>query len=128
MASPISTRVGQVFIPVRDMASSVRWYADLLGFEPEPGRLGHEDTIYDLPTHGEPRLCLDANRPDFVASGPARFFLWTDDLASTVDHLGAVGAASVSDVVDVGSLTFVTFEDPDGNLLMVAEPAGAHSS
>jgi catechol 2,3-dioxygenase-like lactoylglutathione lyase family enzyme len=128
MASPISTRVGQVFIPVRDMPASVRWYAALLGFEPDPARLGHEDTIYDLPTHGEPRLCLDANRPDFVASGPPRFFLWTDDLAAAVGHLGTVGAAAVSDVVDVGSLAFVTFEDPDGNLLMVAEPAGTHAT
>jgi catechol 2,3-dioxygenase-like lactoylglutathione lyase family enzyme len=123
MSSPLSSRVGQVFIPVRDMPRAVRWYADLLGLDPDPAALGHEDTIYDLPTPGEPRLCLDANRPDFVASGPARFFLWTEDLAATVDHLRSVGAAAVSEVVDVGSLAFVTFEDPDGNLLMVAEPA-----
>jgi predicted enzyme related to lactoylglutathione lyase len=121
--SPISRQVGQVFVPVRDMQRAVTWYSALLGLDHDPDRLGHEDTIYDIPTEAGPGLCLDANRPDFVASGPARFFLWTDDMAATVDHLHRVGAADVSDVLDIGSLSFVTFTDPDGNLLMVAEPS-----
>jgi len=121
--SPISRHVGQVFIPVRDMRRAARWYSELLGFHHEPDHLGHEDTIYDIPTEAGPRLCLDANRPDFVPSGPARFFFWTDDMDGAVRHLRAVGADHVSDVHDIGSLTFVTFTDPDGNLLMVAEPA-----
>jgi predicted enzyme related to lactoylglutathione lyase len=121
--SPISRQVGQVFVPVRDMRRAAAWYSALLGFDHDPDRLGHEDTIYDIPTDARPGLCLDANRPDFVASGPARFFLWTDDMAATVDHLHRVGAADVSDVLDIGSLSFVTFTDPDGNLLMVAEPS-----
>src|SRR5690625_3287138 len=29
--SPIENRIGQVFIPVRNMARSARWYATLLG-------------------------------------------------------------------------------------------------
>ncbi|MFC6286099.1 VOC family protein [Nocardioides sp. GCM10027113] len=122
-SSPLSTRVGQVFIPVRDMPRAVAWYADLLGFAHDADALGHGDTIYDIPTTGQPYLCLDANRPDFVASGPARFFLWTDDMAATVDHLHTVGATNVSEVEDIGSLCFVTFEDPDGNLLMAAQTA-----
>ena len=30
-------------------------------------------TIFDLPTQAPPYVCLDANQPDFVASGPARW-------------------------------------------------------
>lgn len=121
MSSPLSTRVGQVFIPVRDMRAAVDWYSRLFGFEVDAGRLGHEDTIFDIPTEAPPYLCLDANQPDFVASGPARCFFLTDDLDATVAHLQEVGARDVSPVEDIGSLRFVTFRDPDSNLLMAAQ-------
>lgn len=123
MSSPIKRHIGQVFIPVRNMEVAASWYSGLLGFEHEAGRLSHEDTIYDIPTESGPWLCLDANRPDFVASGPARFFFWTSDLRAALSHLHEIGADEVSDVEDIGSLSFVTFKDPDGNLLMVAQPS-----
>lgn len=110
-----------MFIPVRDMPAAVGWYARLFGFEAETGRLGHDDTIFDIPTDGPPYLCLDANQPDFVASGPARCFFLTDDLEATVAHLTALDATDISSAQDIGSLCFVTFRDPDGNLLMAAE-------
>ena len=122
MSSPLSTSVGQVFIPVRDMREAVAWYSRLFGLDVDAGRLGHDDTIFDIPTDGPPYLCLDANQPDFVASGPARCFFLTDDLDSTLTHLAAVEARDVSPVEDIGSLRFVTFRDPDGNLLMAAQP------
>ena len=121
MSSPLSTRVGQVFIPVRDMPAAVDWYSRLFGLGVDAGQIGHEDTIFDIPTDAPPYLCLDANQPDFVASGPARYFFLTDDLDATVAHLGSVGARDVSSVEDIGSLRFVTFRDPDGNLLMAAQ-------
>jgi len=121
MNSPLSTRVGQVFIPVRDMPAAVDWYSRLFGLDVDAGRLGHDDTIFDIPTDAPPYLCLDANQPDFVASGPARCFFLTGDLDATVAHLRMVGARDVSSVEDIGSLRFVTFRDPDGNLLMAAQ-------
>jgi predicted enzyme related to lactoylglutathione lyase len=121
MNSPLSTRVGQVFIPVRDMPAAVDWYSRLFGLDVDAGRLGHDDTIFDIPTDAPPYLCLDANQPDFVASGPARCFFLTDDMDATLAHLSVVGAADVSPVEDIGSLRFVTFRDPDGNLLMAAQ-------
>jgi predicted enzyme related to lactoylglutathione lyase len=121
MTSPLSTRVGQVFIPVRDMPTAVEWYSRLFGFDVDAGRLGHEDTIFDIPTDAPPYVCLDANQPDFEASGPARCFFLTDDLRATVAHVEEVGGRDVSAIEDIGSLCFVTFRDPDGNLLMAAE-------
>ncbi|MER7071067.1 VOC family protein [Terrabacter sp. NPDC000476] len=119
MSSPIQRRVGQVFVPVIDMQAAIRWYADLLGFE--PGDASHGGTIFDVPTDGETRLALDANRPDVDGGGPPRFFLWTDDMAATVQHLRALGVTITSDVEDIGSVLFVQFEDPDGNALMVCQ-------
>ena len=121
MRSPLSTRVGQVFIPVRDMPAAVDWYARLFGFDVDAGQLGHGEAIFDIPTEAPPYLCLDAHEPDFVASGPARYVFLTDDLDATVAHLRRVGARDVSAVEDIGSLCFVTFRDPDGNLLMAAQ-------
>ncbi|GAA1241311.1 VOC family protein [Oryzihumus leptocrescens] len=121
MTSPIQRIVGQVFIPVRDMPRAVAWYADLLGFE--PGETSHEGTIFDIPTDGDTRLALDANRPDFDPAGPPRFFFWTQDMAETVEHLQDRGVKITSDVEDIGSVFFVQFEDPDGNPLMVCQRA-----
>lgn len=119
VTSPVQRIVGQVFIPVRDMSSAIEWYAELLGFD--PGTSSHGGTIFDIPTDGETRLALDANRPDFDASGPPRFFLWTQDISATVRHLEGMGTKITSDVEDIGSVLFVQFEDPDGNPLMVCQ-------
>jgi catechol 2,3-dioxygenase-like lactoylglutathione lyase family enzyme len=123
MQSPIRRHVGQVFIPVRDIRRSARWYADVLGFEPPAA--SHGGTIVDIPVVDGPRLCLDANRPDFTADGPPRFFFWTDDIAGTVSHLRSLEIAITSDVEDIGSVFFVQFADPDGNPLMVCQRAGS---
>lgn len=117
--SPIQRIIGQVFIPVRDMPTSIRWYAALLGFEPEDP--SHDGTIADVPTDGPTRLALDANRDDFDTSGPPRFFFWTDDMDATVQHLVDLDVTVTSDVEDIGSVAFVQFEDPDGNPLMVCQ-------
>ena len=119
VSSPIQRRVGQVFIPVRDMAAAIHWYAALLGFE--PGLPSHGGTIYDVPTDGETRICLDGNRPDLDRSGPPRLFFWTDDLTATVAHLSRLDVTITSDVEDIGSVFFVQFDDPDGNTLMVCQ-------
>jgi predicted enzyme related to lactoylglutathione lyase len=121
VTSPIQPIVGQVFIPVRDMPLAIDWYSKLLGFEPAAS--SHEGTIFDIPTEGSTRLALDANRPDFDPTGPPRFFLWTRDIAATVRHLQALEVTITSDIEDIGSVKFVQFEDPDGNPLMVCQPA-----
>ena len=119
MRSPIRSSIGQVFIPVRDMAISAEWYSRLLGLE--PGEASHGGTIFDLPTEGGTRLALDANRPDFDPAGPPRFFWWCDDVGEVRRFLAEVGVEVLGDVVDIGSVSFLQFADPDGNTLMVCE-------
>ncbi|WP_413449855.1 VOC family protein [Georgenia phoenicis] len=120
--SPIENRIGQVFVPVRDIARSARWYSELLGLP--LGEPSHGATIYDLPTAGDTRLALDANKPDIDTSGPPRFFFWTADMAATVAFLRERGVALDSAVEDIGSVVFVQFRDPDGNPLMVCQRTG----
>ncbi|WP_309135230.1 VOC family protein [Cellulomonas sp.] len=118
-ASPLRNRIGQVFVPVRDMPAAVAWYSALLGLD--PGGTSHEGRIHDLPTEGEVGLALDAHDPGFTADGPPRFFWWVDDLTAVRDHLDALGVERVGDVTDIGSVAFLQFRDPDGNLLMACE-------
>ncbi|GAB3188797.1 VOC family protein [Nesterenkonia suensis] len=56
--------------------------------------------------------------------GPPRFFWWAEDLDAVVAHLDALEVPLASDVVDIGSVCFLQFRDPDGNLLMVCSRSG----
>ncbi|GAA4923048.1 putative enzyme related to lactoylglutathione lyase [Stackebrandtia albiflava] len=116
MTTPIRREIGQVFIPVRDIARAAAWYSRLLGVEVSAP--SHDATIVDVAMEAGPGLALDANAP-FTPDGPPRFFWWADDLGAVVAHLRELGADLVSDVVDIGSVAFVQFRDPDGNPLMV---------
>lgn len=116
MTSPIENRIGQVFMPVSDMSRAVAWYSQLFGLPAQVA--SHGGTIYDVPMAGETRLTLDANRPVANSSQPLCFF-WTADIEAAAQFLRDLGAAIVAGPEDVGSVSFVTFRDPDGNLLMV---------
>lgn len=117
--SPLSNRVGQVFVPVRDLPAAASWYSALLGLP--LAAPSHEDRIYDLPAAGETRLALDAHDPGFTADGPPRFFWWADDLTAVREHLDRLGVPVVGQITDIGSVAFLQFRDPDGNLLMACE-------
>jgi catechol 2,3-dioxygenase-like lactoylglutathione lyase family enzyme len=117
--SPLTNRIGQVFVPVRDMPAAVAWYSALLGLP--QGVATHEDRIYDLPAEGDVRIALDAHQPEFTADGPPRFFWWVDDLGAVREHLTSLGVELVLDVSDIGSVAMLQFRDPDGNLLMACE-------
>jgi catechol 2,3-dioxygenase-like lactoylglutathione lyase family enzyme len=117
--SPRTNRVGQVFVPVRDMPAAVSWYSALLGLP--PGTATHEDRIYDLPVQGDVGLALDAHHPGFTADGPPRFFWWVEDLRAVRDHLTSLGVEPSTDITDIGSVTLLQFRDPDGNLLMACQ-------
>jgi predicted enzyme related to lactoylglutathione lyase len=116
MTSPIQNKIGMVFVPVSDMDRAIAWYSRLLGLP--AGDTSHEGKIYDVPMQGETGLILDGNKPVYNSSQPLLFF-WTDDLAAALRHLREMNAEISSDAQDIGSVTFITFTDPDGNMLMV---------
>lgn len=101
------------------MGRSASWYGRVLGFDPDLP--SHGGTILDIPVEDGPTLALDASRTDFTADGPPRFFFWTDEMAATVEHLRQLGVQITTPVEDIGSVFFVQFADPDGNVLMVCQ-------
>ncbi|WP_266078490.1 VOC family protein [Haladaptatus caseinilyticus] len=116
--SPIDNRIGSVFVPVSDMRTAIEWYSDL--FDLPIDESSHEGTIYDLEMAGDVTLTLDSNRPVENSSQPLCYF-WTDDVEVTDDFLRERGISVVMGPENVGSVTFVTFEDPDGNRLMACQ-------
>jgi predicted enzyme related to lactoylglutathione lyase len=118
MSSPIQNKIGMVFVPVSDMDRTIAWYNRLLGLP--AGNTSHEGKIYDVPMQGETALILDGNKPVHNSAQPLLFF-WTDDLPATLRHLREMNVEITSDARDIGSVTFITFKDLDGNALMVCK-------
>ena len=121
MASPINNKIGTVFIPVSDMAAAIAWYSRLFGL-PVAGT-AHEGKIYDVPMSGEVGLILDGHRPVANSSQPLCFF-WTGDIHAAEAFLDASGVEIAASVQDIGSVSTLTFKDPDGNLLMACQRKG----
>ena len=118
MGSPVDNRIGTVFVPVSDMDRAVEWYDEL--FDLPSGEPTHGGTIYDVEMAGDAGLLLDANRPVENSSQPLCFFP-TDDLAAAYQFLREREIPIVHEPEDIGSVSILTFEDPDGNRLMVCE-------
>jgi predicted enzyme related to lactoylglutathione lyase len=118
MPSPVTNRIGAVFIPVSDMDRAIRWYSHLLGLPLSES--SHEGRIYDLPMDGETLLILDGHMPVTNSSQPLCFF-WTDDVRAAYVFLLGSGVEVLDAPEDIGSVTTLTFRDPDRNLLMVCQ-------
>lgn len=118
MSHPIHNQIGAVFIPVSNMVRSIAWYSRL--FDLPLRDTSHEGTIYDVPMQGT-GLILDANKPvDEISVQPLCFF-WTDDMAAAYAHLQQNNVPILSSVENIGSVSFLLFEDPDHNRLMICQ-------
>jgi predicted enzyme related to lactoylglutathione lyase len=117
-SSPIENSIGAVFIPVSEMARAIAWYNRLLGLPAQS--TSHEGRIYDLPMQGDVGLILDGHQPVTNSAQPLCFF-WTADLQATRQFLVDNEVTIVRDIAGIGTVLTLTFQDPDGNLLMVCQ-------
>jgi predicted enzyme related to lactoylglutathione lyase len=122
MPVPLQNNIGAVFIPVSDMPRAIAWYSRLFDLPVETTT--HEGRIYNVPMAGEAGLILDGHRPVANSSQPVCFF-WTSDIWAVESFLRANSIEIVRDgVQDIGGLFTLTFQDPDGNLLMASQRKG----
>ena len=119
MSSPIENRIGQVFVPVSNMERAIAWYSRIFGQPVD--QTSHGGTIYDIPMLGETRLALDANKQPITNSSQPLCFFWTADIHVARDFLLANAVELLSQIQDIGSVSFLMFKDPDNNLLMVCQ-------
>ena len=100
------------------MDRAVAWYSRIFGLAPRT--TSHEGKIYDLPMLGDVGLILDAHKPVTNSAQPICFF-WTHSIWEVYAFLQDNDVEIVSVVEDIGSVTTLTFKDPDKNLLMVCQ-------
>lgn len=120
-SSPIKNKVGSIFIPVRDIEKSRRWYCQVLGLKEEDCNImnGH---LCPLPMEGT-GVILDT-MPKWGGDQPGgapsietpAFMLMTDDLQSSMDYMKAIG---VELVTEIEHDHWFVVKDPDGNKLMI---------
>jgi predicted enzyme related to lactoylglutathione lyase len=121
VSHPIHNQIGAVFIPVSDMERSIAWYSCL--FDLPLHDTSHEGRIYDVPMQGT-RLILDSHKPVDQNSVQPLCLFWTDDIATAYEYLEQNGVPILSSVQDIGSVSFLLFEDPDHNRLMICQKNG----
>ncbi|PYI57518.1 VOC family protein [Paenibacillus flagellatus] len=120
MSSPFLSRIGSVFVPVRDIEKARDWYCEMLNLPAERAEI-HFGHLCPLPMEG-PGLVLDkmpmwggdepGGPPTFRT--PAFMFL-TDDLHAAYRYMQDKGVELVTETMDDH---WFAFRDPDGNLLM----------
>jgi predicted enzyme related to lactoylglutathione lyase len=108
-----------VFVPVSDMDRAIEWYSRLLDLPIQ--KTSHHGTIYDLPMQGDVGLILDSTKPSVSNSSQPLFFFWTDDIQQSYQFLKENQVEIVREVENIGSVSTLTFKDPDSNLLMVCQ-------
>lgn len=108
--------VDTVFYWVTDLDRSAAWYHHALGIPAGPR---HGDW-QELQVEGPVRFALHRGpRPPGGATAVVAFRV--DDLDAFIDDLAARGIEPVDEPTDTGSARFVTFADPDANLVQLLE-------
>jgi len=121
------TAVQLVSLPVSDQDRARDFYVDVLGFdlvadtEMGPGMRW----VQVRPPGAATSLALVTWFPTMPAGATKGTVLETDDLEVDVARLRSLGVAIGGDIEQAPWGRFVTFDDPDGNGLVLQSTAGA---
>ncbi|MGZ3548773.1 MAG: VOC family protein [Vulcanimicrobiaceae bacterium] len=119
----MSNRVNHFEIPADDPERAVTFYADAFGWKIE--KWGGPQEYWLVDTGEGPGI----NGGIMRRGGPFQSVVNTitvDDLSSTLDRIGSLGAKLVGDrikIPDVGDLQYA--QDPEGNLFGMMQPVTA---
>lgn len=77
--------------------------------------------LFDMGT-GRPGLTLDNHCTeddyDFIPSNQPLFNLSTEDIHAAYEHVKHLGVEIVNEIETFPDLSYFTFKDPDGNIIM----------
>jgi len=110
----VDLRFDCVFYYVSDLARSIRFYSEILGFD-----LASEDVVARFDVDGVLLELVPASSASkYAGGGNARLCLSVDDIERAVAELRAAGI-TVGDLEEVQNGLLAAFEDPDGNELVL---------
>lgn len=108
-------RLHTLFLWVSDLDRSVSWYREL-GLEADTRHGGWQPLVVD----GDVAVALHEGAGPHVRATAVPAFA-VDDLDDRIDTLSRAGIEPVDAVTDTGRARFVTYADPDGNLVQLLE-------
>lgn len=121
-SSPIKSKITNVFVNVTDLKRATEWYNHLLQLPIKPEE---EQFIYEIIMAQGANLLLDVNRYVQKQDYKTLFMFETHDLAAAHDFLIENNISIFTPMERYETVSFLTFKDPDGNVLMVCQRTGA---
>lgn len=119
MSEPVLEKVGTVFITVRNLEQSVKWYAEKLGLK----MAYHWGTGADFLVGAGPTLLTMVEKIDMEPLGMLHgnvpcYAFESREIERTHSLLSSRGVA-VTPIVEYDMVSTFQFRDPDGNLINV---------
>lgn len=120
---PIRNKVGGVFMHVSNMERSSNWYHKLFGMSE---RSVSTEKVHAISMDGGSDFILDQNGYDSDLPPEERAILMFDspNVRAAYQFVKNSGIEIVEEIMDFPGMSFFTFRDPDGNLLMICGNPG----
>ncbi|MGG3123067.1 VOC family protein [Priestia megaterium] len=119
--SPISCKVNNVFIHVRNLEKSAEWYSELLGLSFDKEKV--VSPVYNVPVTTETGLTLDDHsfdpRFNLVPSDHVLFNFFVEDIDKAYDFIKSKNITIVKEIERIHDFAYFNFVDLDGNVLMI---------
>jgi len=107
-----------VFVDVKNMRETARWYSELLGLPFEEANA--ERSVYALPVSRGAAFLLDRNRYANGEGFTERFYVRTDDLDAALAYAREHRFELAGEPQRFSDLSEFALLDPDGNRIVVA--------
>jgi catechol 2,3-dioxygenase-like lactoylglutathione lyase family enzyme len=120
------THLQLISLPVADQDRSRDFYVHVLGFDlVRDNPMGDQRWVEVAPKGGQTSITLVTWFPTMLPGSAKGLVLETDDLAADVAALTARGVVVPDGIQEQPWGRFVTFDDPDGNGIVLQATAGA---
>lgn len=117
--SPIQAKISSVFVNVKNMEQSARWYTQLLDEPLKEKEM--KESIYTIENNKGAWLLLDDNRHRNGDDYNILFMFHTKDVDAAYDYAKQLNLDIFSGIERHGDIAFFTLRDPDLNIIMVCQ-------
>ncbi|RLL41308.1 VOC family protein [Oceanobacillus piezotolerans] len=120
MNSPIQNRMNTVFVHVKNLKDSVKWYTNLLGQQYVESEVSLP--VYNIQINHHTGLTLDAGPTSGKKVTPQEYPLFnfhTDDIKAAYHYVQTLNYDITSEITEFDDFSFFTIGDPDGHQIMI---------
>ncbi|PAV27963.1 glyoxalase/bleomycin resistance/dioxygenase family protein [Virgibacillus profundi] len=118
---PVKNQMNGVFVHVKNLRVSAKWYSDLLGLPIDLENVA--SPVFNVPVTVTTSLTLDDHTfdPDFkhIVSPSPIFNLFAPNIDEAYKYIKEKGIVIVREIERVGETAWFNIKDPDGNVVMI---------